>query len=76
MNESEAYAIEGAIAIRHDCEDNKIDFYPVVKPLEALDDTPIEEIKDGLRRALTQAQNGERIPLDQMWDGIEPDLLD
>jgi hypothetical protein len=34
MNESEAYIIDGVIAICHDCEDNKIDFYPVAKPLE------------------------------------------
>ncbi|HEY9645107.1 MAG TPA: hypothetical protein V6C88_01990 [Chroococcidiopsis sp.] len=35
------------------------------------DDTPIEEIKAGLRRALQQAKSGQRIPLAQMWEGID-----
>ncbi len=35
------------------------------------DDTPVEEIKSSLRRALQQAVSGQRIPLAQMWDGIE-----
>jgi hypothetical protein len=35
------------------------------------DDTPIEEIKASLRRALQQAKAGQRLPLSQMWDGID-----
>jgi len=35
------------------------------------DDTPIESIKASLRRALQQAKAGQRIPLAQMWDGID-----
>ena len=35
------------------------------------DDTPIEEIKASLRRALQQAKEGRRIPLEQMWEGID-----
>ena len=35
------------------------------------DDTPIEEIKASLRRALQQAKAGQRIPLSQMWEGID-----
>jgi hypothetical protein len=35
------------------------------------DDTPVAEIKSSLRRALQQSVSGQRIPLSQMWDGIE-----
>ncbi|MEH1836291.1 MAG: hypothetical protein V7L29_30625 [Nostoc sp.] len=36
-----------------------------------LDDTPVEEIKASLRRALQQAKMGQRLPLSQMWEGID-----
>jgi hypothetical protein len=36
-----------------------------------LDDTPIEEVKNSLRRALKEAKLGQRIPISQMWDGID-----
>lgn len=35
------------------------------------DDTPVEEIKASLRKALKQAKAGERLPLSQMWEGID-----
>ncbi|NEO57950.1 MAG: hypothetical protein F6K54_35785 [Okeania sp. SIO3B5] len=35
------------------------------------DDTPVEEIKASLRRALQEAKSGERIPLSEMWEGID-----
>ncbi|MGB3208271.1 MAG: hypothetical protein WBB28_25075 [Crinalium sp.] len=35
------------------------------------DDTPIEEIKASLRRALQEAKAGQRIPLEKMWEGID-----
>ncbi|MGA1131971.1 MAG: hypothetical protein ACO31I_06835 [Prochlorotrichaceae cyanobacterium] len=35
------------------------------------DDTPIEEIKASLKRAFQQAKSGQRIPLEQMWEGID-----
>ncbi|GJD17719.1 hypothetical protein RIVM261_026750 [Rivularia sp. IAM M-261] len=35
------------------------------------DDTPVEEIKASLRRALHDAKTGQRIPLSQMWEGID-----
>lgn len=35
------------------------------------DDTPVEEIKASLRRALQEAKAGKRIPLEQMWEGID-----
>ncbi|MFZ4665780.1 MAG: hypothetical protein ACOYME_05100 [Prochlorotrichaceae cyanobacterium] len=42
------------------------------EPLEEdPDDTPIEEIKASLKRAFQQAKAGQRIPLEQMWDGID-----
>ena len=34
------------------------------------DDTPVEEIKASLRRALQEAKSGQRIPLSEMWEGI------
>ncbi|XZN90953.1 MAG: hypothetical protein ACM65M_25650 [Microcoleus sp.] len=35
------------------------------------DDTPIEEVKASLLRALKQAKSGQRIPLSEMWEGID-----
>jgi hypothetical protein len=35
------------------------------------DDTPVEEIKASLIRALQDAKAGRRIPLEQMWEGID-----
>ncbi|MFM6091962.1 MAG: hypothetical protein ACKPBH_01805 [Dolichospermum sp.] len=35
------------------------------------DDTPIEEIKASLKRAVQEAKIGKRIPLSQMWEGID-----
>ncbi|MDY6803137.1 MAG: hypothetical protein SXA11_04935 [Cyanobacteriota bacterium] len=35
------------------------------------DDTPVEEIKSSLKRALQEAKEGKRIPLEQMWEGID-----
>lgn len=35
------------------------------------DDTPVEEIKASLRRALQEAKEGTRIPLEQMWEGVD-----
>ena len=35
------------------------------------DDTPVEEIKASLIRALQQAKMGQRLPLSQMWEGID-----
>ena len=35
------------------------------------DDTPVEEIKASLRRALQEAKSGKRIPLSEMWEGID-----
>ena len=39
------------------------------------DDTPVEEIKASLRRALQQAKAGKRIPLSQMCEGIDVELI-
>ncbi len=35
------------------------------------DDTPIEEVKASLRRALQEAKSGQRIPLSQMWESLD-----
>ncbi|MEG3938952.1 hypothetical protein QT995_12415 [Microcoleus sp. S36b_A3] len=35
------------------------------------DDTPIAEVKASLRRALQEAKAGQRIPLSEMWEGID-----
>ncbi|MFP4300218.1 MAG: hypothetical protein ACLFT0_20605 [Spirulinaceae cyanobacterium] len=35
------------------------------------DDTPTEEIKASLKRALQEAKGRGRIPLEQMWEGID-----
>jgi hypothetical protein len=45
----------------------------VPEPTEAEDpdDTPTEEVKASFRRALQQANEGQRLPLSQMWEGID-----
>ncbi|MBD2676819.1 MULTISPECIES: hypothetical protein [Nostoc] len=35
------------------------------------DDTPIEEIKASLRRALQQAKAGQTRPISELWDRID-----
>ena len=35
------------------------------------DDTPVEEIKASLRRALQQAKAGQTRPISELWDGID-----
>lgn len=35
------------------------------------DDTPVEEVKASLKRALQQAKAGQRIPLSKLWEGID-----
>ncbi|MFN6527357.1 hypothetical protein [Nostoc sp. ChiSLP03a] len=35
------------------------------------DDTPVEEIKASLRRALQQAKTGQHLPLSQMLERID-----
>ncbi|HLO49956.1 MAG TPA: hypothetical protein VK211_16180, partial [Kamptonema sp.] len=47
-------------------------FPEVAEEIEAdPDDTPIEEVKASLRRALQEAKSGQRIPLSEMWEGID-----
>ncbi len=41
------------------------------EPEDDPDDTPIAEIKASLKRAFQQAKAGQRIPIAQMWDGID-----
>ncbi len=43
---------------------------PEATEVEDPDDTPVEEVKASLRRALQQASSGQRLPLSQMWEGI------
>ena len=35
------------------------------------DDTPVEEVKASLRRALQEYKEGKRIPVENMWEGID-----
>ena len=35
------------------------------------DDTPVEEVKASLRRALQEYKEGKRIPLANMWEEID-----
>lgn len=35
------------------------------------DDTTVAEVKASLKRALQEAKTGQRIPLTQMWEGID-----
>lgn len=35
------------------------------------DNTPVEEVKASLRRALQEYKEGKRIPVENMWEGID-----
>ena len=35
------------------------------------DDTPVEDIKESLRKALKQVKTGQTNPISQLWDGID-----
>lgn len=35
------------------------------------DDESIESIKESLRQSLREAKSGQRLPLSQMWEGID-----
>lgn len=35
------------------------------------DDTPVEEIKASLRRALAEVKAGKTRPIEEMWEGID-----
>lgn len=43
----------------------------VGKEEQDLDDTSLEEVKASLRRALEESRSGQRIPIAQMWEGID-----
>ncbi len=38
------------------------------------DDTPLEQVKASLRRALEESKSGQRIPISQMWQGIDTQI--
>jgi len=44
---------------------------PVQELEDDPDDTPIEEVKAGLKRAFQQAKAGKTRPISEMWDGID-----
>ena len=52
-------------------EEGATKYRSTLAALAVLGDTSIEEVAESLTRALQQAVNGERIPLSEMWDGIE-----
>lgn len=45
------------------CSEEEIEIDP--------DDTPIEEVKASLKRALQEARSGQRIPISQMSESID-----
>ena len=44
---------------------------PIDESEQDPDDTPVAEVKASLKRALQEAKTGQRIPLSQMWEGID-----
>lgn len=44
---------------------------PIEEAGEDPDNASVEEVKASLRRALQEATSGQRIPLSQMWEGID-----
>jgi hypothetical protein len=56
-------------------EQEELKSQPIVKSEESPevdpDDTPIEEVKASIRRALQEAKSGQRIPISQMRESID-----
>ena len=44
-------------------ESDEVEFDP--------DDTPVEEVKASLRRALQDYKEGKRVPVSELWKGID-----
>jgi len=44
-------------------ESDEVEFDP--------DDTPVEEVKTSLRRALQDYKEGKRVPVSELWKGID-----
>jgi hypothetical protein len=44
---------------------------PIYEAEEDPDDTPVAEVKASLKRAFQEAKTRQRIPLSQMWEGID-----
>jgi len=44
---------------------------PIYEAEEDPDDTPVAEVKASLKRAFQEAKTGQRIPLSQMWEGMD-----
>jgi hypothetical protein len=67
-------SLDGKLLKMSDCAVKVIILYPEDAQIDDEideDDTSIEEIKASLTRALQEAAEGKRIPLSQMWEGIE-----
>jgi hypothetical protein len=67
-------SLDGKLLKMSDCAVKVIILYPEDAQIDDEideDDTSIEEIKASLTRALQEAVEGKRIPLSQMWEGIE-----
>jgi hypothetical protein len=45
---------------------------PIAVSPQDPDDTPLEEVKASLRRALAESKAGQRIPIAQMWEEADP----
>ncbi|WP_204105304.1 MULTISPECIES: hypothetical protein [Spirulina sp. CCY15215] len=78
VNENGELVLRDRLAIATDisipCQVKVIVIVPNEPDLES-DDTPVEEIKASLRQALREAKEGKRIPLDQMWEGIDAEEI-
>jgi hypothetical protein len=53
--------------------DNQSEVQPASQKIDP-DDTPLEEVKASLRRALAESKSGQRIPIAQMWDDSDASL--
>ncbi|WP_293149495.1 MULTISPECIES: hypothetical protein [unclassified Microcoleus] len=44
---------------------------PTDETEEDADDTPVEEVKASLKRALQEAKTGQTRPISELWEGID-----
>ncbi|MGK7924003.1 MAG: hypothetical protein AB4290_01895 [Spirulina sp.] len=70
VNENGELFLSDRLEISAPCQVKVIVLVPEEPELDP-DDTPVEEIKASLRRALQDVKEGRTMPLEKMWDGID-----
>ncbi|NJL82624.1 MAG: hypothetical protein HC890_06070 [Chloroflexaceae bacterium] len=70
INEQGQLSLDRPLEIREPCRVRVIVLIPEESEIDP-DDTPTEEVLEGLKQGLQEALSGQTLPLSQLWDGID-----